>query len=295
MLVRVDTTFDYDFFINVDQGDGPALMGTNCGSVVLAANGVAGPQMENITSGPISIHERLGPGVYYIEGWLSAGAQFESFQGPTYFGQFLVHPVAQPIITTQPPDVTTGPGGTIICPIQTRGPQTTYAYQWRKNLVSLTDDGHIVGTHTATLRIINASIADEGDYDVLVTGPDPATGTTVNEPSRFAHVHILTTTGVSEEPASSAPSATVRAPAPNPFRVSTSIGYEVGRASRLVATVYNASGAKVRTLADRTVSGAGSVAWDGRLASGAQAPAGIYFVRVDVAGVGQTRKIVLLQ
>ncbi|HEU4725345.1 MAG TPA: hypothetical protein VFU59_08615 [Candidatus Eisenbacteria bacterium] len=291
-LFRVDTTFDCNFFVNVDPGEWPFGSG---GGVYLAAAEIAGPRIEEITSGSASIQRRLGPGTYYIEGWTSGNGNLESFQGAAYFGQFVVQQVQQPIITTQPPDLTTGPGGTIICPIQTSGPQPTYVYQWRRNHTPLTDDGHFTGTTTATLGISNAVPADEGDYDVVVTGPDPATGVTVSEPSRLAHFHVLTTTGVGEEPANPVPFATVRAPAPNPFRLSTSVGYEVGPVSRLVATVYSVSGTRIRVLADRTVSGVGSVNWDGRLSSGARAPAGVYFVHVDVASVHETRKIVLLQ
>jgi hypothetical protein len=40
--------------------------------------------------------------------------------------------------------------------------------------------------------------------------------------------------------------------------------------------------------------GAGTVTWDGRLAGGAEAPAGIYFIRLDGDGVPVTRRVVKL-
>jgi hypothetical protein len=56
-------------------------------------------------------------------------------------------------------------------------------------------------------------------------------------------------------------------------------------------------GRRVRTLAtDVFVSGAGSVAWDGRMDDGEATPSGIYFARVatDAGDVGM-RKIVRLR
>ena len=156
----------------------------------------------------------------------------------------------------------------------------------------LTNGANVMGATTSTLTLANVCSAD--DYDVVVTGPNPAGGGVVAEPSRLARLTIITApTGVETEPTSPT-SPTVRAPAPNPFRVSTTVAYDVQKVTHLVAAVYNAAGARIRSLADRTVSGSGSVTWDGRLRSGGKAPVGIYFLRVELDGVHQTRKVVLL-
>lgn len=46
---------------------------------------------------------------------------------------------------------------------------TQVAFQWRKNGQPLTDGGNIFGSQTATLRILSATAADEGDYTVVIT------------------------------------------------------------------------------------------------------------------------------
>ena len=114
----------------------------------------------------------------------------------------------------------------------------------------------------------------------------------MTEPSRLARLSIVTTTAIEANAASTAPA--VRAAAPNPFRSSTGVDYVVHQPTRLVVDVYNASGARVRSLVDRMVTGPGSVTWDGRLRSGEPAATGIYFIRFELGGVRETRKAVLL-
>jgi hypothetical protein len=70
---------------------------------------------------------------------------------------------------------------------------------------------------------------------------------------------------------------------PNPFNPSTVIEYGIparGTAAAFTLTVYNAGGARVRTLLKGTagISGArGKIAWDGRDNRGVQVCAGIYY------------------
>jgi len=49
--------------------------------------------------------------------------------------------------------------------------------QWRKDGVPLVDDGNIIGSQTATLRILSAAIEDTGSYAVLVQNECGATDT----------------------------------------------------------------------------------------------------------------------
>jgi hypothetical protein len=145
-----------------------------------------------------------------------------------------------------------------------------------------------MGATTSTLTLTNVCSADM--YDCVVTAG------AISEPTRLATLAIVSTpTGIEIEPANPVASAVVKAPVPNPFRTSTSVAYDVRRPTRLVATLYNASGAKIRSLADRTVSGSGSITWDGRLRSGARAPVGIYFLQVEMEDVRESRKVVLLE
>jgi hypothetical protein len=54
---------------------------------------------------------------------------------------------------------------------------TGLTYQWRRNTVNLVDGGQISGATTTNLTISNVSVANAGNYDVVVSGvcPPPAT------------------------------------------------------------------------------------------------------------------------
>jgi hypothetical protein len=82
-------------------------------------------------------------------------------------------------------------------------------------------------------------------------------------------------------------------PFPNPATNSAMIAYEAQPASgRVTLRLYTVSGKLVRTLLDGPAppKGRGRVFWDGRTASGARAPAGVYLIRLDgEAGTAATR------
>lgn len=293
---RIDNTLDYNLFFIVDPGDSPILDGgVYSGAVALRVHDGAGNPtvIHETNNGQFQTAGRLGPGTYTLEGWSGKFGAWESFQGPTFSAQLTVQQPQAPHIANQPSDHSAGCGGTVVFSVGTAGAASNYTFQWRRNFVPLTDGANVMGATTSALTLTN--VCSAGDYDVVVTGPNPAGGGTIAEPSRLAHLTIITTpTGVETEPTSPT-AASVRAPAPNPFRASTTVAYDVQRATHLVAAVYNAAGARVRSLADRTVSGSGSVTWDGRLHSGARAPVGIYFLRVELDRVHRTRKVVLLE
>lgn len=81
---------------------------------------------------------------------------------------------------------------------------------------------------------------------------------------------------------------------PNPFVSETRISWVAGGAADLEATVYNAAGRRVSTLAaGRMSSGAHSVAWDGRDDSGRSVASGVYFLRLRAEGSAGTKRITL--
>jgi hypothetical protein len=84
-------------------------------------------------------------------------------------------------------------------------------------------------------------------------------------------------------------------PVPNPFRAPGELGFELPTAAHISLSICDAGGRRLRTLRDGT-EGAGLhvLRWDGRDASGAAVPAGIYFVQLVAGGDTQTRKIVLM-
>ncbi|HEU4724659.1 MAG TPA: T9SS type A sorting domain-containing protein, partial [Candidatus Eisenbacteria bacterium] len=292
---RVDTAFDYNLTMIVDPGDSPSLDGSYSGSVSLAIYNSAGDAtlLHEVLDGQLAVTGRLGPGTYMLQGLSGKFGPWETFQGPAYFAQWTVQQPAVPTIAYQPSDHSTACGGTVVFSVGTASPPSNYTFQWRRNFTPLTDGPGVSGATTPTLTLTNACSAD--DYDVVVTGPNPAGGT-ISEPSRLAHLSIISTpTGIETDPVSESPIAQIRAASPNPFRAGTALSYTVPRATRLRATVYDASGARVRDLTDVVVSGPGSIVWDGRTQRGDRAPAGVYFVHVDAGAVRETKKVVLLK
>jgi len=81
---------------------------------------------------------------------------------------------------------------------------------------------------------------------------------------------------------------------PNPFRASTEIRFTLARAGRLEAAVFDLSGRCVRQLVHgERAAGVHAISWDGRAASGARMPAGLYVVRLESEGASFSRKVVL--
>ncbi|MBD3162369.1 MAG: T9SS type A sorting domain-containing protein [Candidatus Eisenbacteria bacterium] len=81
---------------------------------------------------------------------------------------------------------------------------------------------------------------------------------------------------------------------PNPFTPSTTIRFELAAPARATLAVYDVAGRRVRTLLDRPLAaGPQQVVWDGRDASGAASPSGIYYTRLTVDGTEKTRRMVL--
>lgn len=86
-----------------------------------------------------------------------------------------------PAITVQPSPATQTvcPGVSVNYSVTATG--TGLTYQWRRNAVNLVDGGQISGATTNNLTIGNVSVANAGNYDVVVSGtcPPPVTSNTV--------------------------------------------------------------------------------------------------------------------
>jgi len=76
-----------------------------------------------------------------------------------------------PVIATQPASQTDLPypfySASIAFSVTVWG-STPLFYQWQKNGINLTDGGNISGSGTGTLTVANPTVADEGDYSVIV-------------------------------------------------------------------------------------------------------------------------------
>jgi endonuclease I len=103
---------------------------------------------------------------------------------------------------------------------------------------------------------------------------DPTTAVPDKEPARL---HLL-------------------ANAPNPFRSSTTIHFELEEPAKVTVDVFDLQGRRIRSLFEDTETrGVHRVTWDGTDASRNRVPAGIYFYRVAVKKEAETRKMLLLR
>lgn len=85
--------------------------------------------------------------------------------------------VIDPYVVTSPVNQTNVlPGTTATFSVVASG-TSPIAYQWQQNGMTLSDNGHDVGTATATLTISNVSGADAGTYSVIVSGAGQSGGT----------------------------------------------------------------------------------------------------------------------
>ena len=87
---------------------------------------------------------------------------------------------------------------------------------------------------------------------------------------------------------------------PNPFNPTTSIGYEIPKASDVTLKIYNVLGAEVRTLvAGSQDAGYYQITWDGRNDAGVSVASGIYTYRIVANSSSktfvQTHKMILMK
>jgi photosystem II stability/assembly factor-like uncharacterized protein len=84
---------------------------------------------------------------------------------------------------------------------------------------------------------------------------------------------------------------------PNPFNAQTKIRFEVfGSRTRVRLQVYDLQGHAVAKLIDeQRLTGLHEVGWDGTNSKGARCASGLYFYRLEVDGIAQVGKAVLLQ
>jgi hypothetical protein len=84
--------------------------------------------------------------------------------------------------------------------------------------------------------------------------------------------------------------------APNPTRGGTMIDFALAKPGDVALDLLDPSGRRVASVSGRFAAGRRQLAWDGRNEAGAALPAGLYFVRMRVAGhdVG-TQRVTLLR
>lgn len=133
----------------------------------------------------------------------------------------------------------------------------------------------------------------DGDATTPPTG-FPTLAAYMGRSAPFLDVTYTLPVAVGEGPA---PGARVLPASPNPFRLSTSIRFELSRPASVRLEIFDVRGARVTTLMDGAVLPAGghATAWDGRDHAGRLAPAGIYLVRLESGGTAWCGRVVRLE
>jgi hypothetical protein len=281
----------YTLQVTIDQGDCPGL-GVTCTDARL--EGLNGVTYEQFDGDLVQVSGRLAAGEYALEGRSALTSSEPSAGGGAYHMVWNCFTCPWSLIKDHPKDkkVPAGADPTLIASANV--PTGSMSYQWRLNLQPLVDDGRIVGSVTPVLTIHNMVAADTGYYDVVFTDRSNPNNV-IAEPSQVAHLEIDTVTGVPVDRPQAPRAFTLSPASPNPFARGTSFRYEAARPMQVTMAIYNVAGARVRTLVDGLVSGAHTITWDGALQSGTRAPAGIYYLVVDAAGLRETRKLALLR
>lgn len=132
--------------------------------------------------------------------------------------------------------------------------------------------------------------SDSGDYVVTFNSAN-----CLLSGARSTTIHVIgTVTGT--EVAGSPPPFRLGQNRPNPFNPSTSIEYSLPQSSRARLVVFDARGGAVRELVDaRLPAGPHVAAWDGTDSRGRPVASGVYWYRLDAAGLRLTRTMVLLR
>ena len=282
-VVRIDSCVTYALDATLDHPDP-----NTGGSIEVRAAG-GGATYFHLDDGHESLTGRLSPGEYVIEGRSSVSTSLPLLTGAAYAIIWTCDLCPSPLIARHPRDTTIVCGNTASFTVVPTTATGTLTYQWRRNLVPLTNDGHTSGTASATLSINSACSADTGHYDVVLSDGG------ILEPSRLAHLGLVAVGGVEATPVTSPLALTLESAAPNPFQSSIAIRYTAHRALHASAAIYDAAGRLVRPLANRVLSGPGTLTWDGRAMSGERVPVGIYFLRLNADGESCVRRIVRLE
>lgn len=84
-------------------------------------------------------------------------------------------------------------------------------------------------------------------------------------------------------------------PVPNPFVELSLLRYELSRGGRVRAAVFDAAGRRVGPPLSEATQAAGThwLRWDGTGDSGAPLAAGLYFFRIESAGVSRSGRLVM--
>ncbi|MBZ0268813.1 FG-GAP-like repeat-containing protein [bacterium] len=148
--------------------------------------------------------------------------------------------------------------------------------------------------HVAAFGLGAATVADT----VHVLWPSGATLDTTAVAADQILVLVEPATGLPVPESSFLPIAfALRQSAPNPFRSTTRIAYDLPQPSGVSIRVYDVQGRLVRELVrtDNHEPGRHTVVWDGRDGSGMRVASGMYLYRIDAGSFRKIRKMMVLR
>ncbi len=142
------------------------------------------------------------------------------------------------------------------------------------------------GVDTLTITCIGPDSSGVHVGHITIDSNDP------NNPTVVIDVTVTVVVGVEDEEGSKLPTSfALRRCYPNPFNTSTTIGYDLPRASRVTLEVYNLVGQKVATLVnDYEQAGYKSINWNA-----AEVTTGIYYYKLTAGEFVSVRKLTLLK
>ena len=181
--------------------------------------------------------------------------------------------------------------------------------------IAINDNGLIIGTLTGVYGAAVGSFVVAGGTmsdlaSLIVQGGDGWTQLTVTGLSGGGTIvgygllngltqgFVATPTAAAGAPSGHADLATgIAAPAPNPFRAATEIGFSLSQraaSGNVRLEILDVAGRRVAALLDQRLGpGRHSIAWNGRADGGAALGSGIYFARLTTQDGSASRRLVL--
>lgn len=149
-----------------------------------------------------------------------------------------------------------------------------------RSLTTLIGQDSLIQTWQADFILLNGNVI-----------PNVAQGT-----GQGSRIRLQTFTTVNETPHAALASFELLQNYPNPFNPSTTIRFEVAKASYVNLKVLDTLGREVRTLVDRSYApGSYFHVWDGKDSRNVSAPSGTYFLRMNAGGYIDTKKMTLIK
>jgi hypothetical protein len=163
--------------------------------------------------------------------------------------------------------------------------------------VSLFFNGTAVSdTYNYTIPGAGNGIFTISVYFASETMLDNVINLTSNDPTHSTQVVALHVETVGNEDEHTVAVTRLEGNYPNPFSPNTTIRYSVKEQGNLQIHIYNTKGQLVKTLVNNnTKAGNFTAVWNGTDDNGIRVSSGIYFYRMQTAGVTQTRKMMLMK